>query len=130
VSLIFYYFFIPVKLGPTGLSIGKTNYSNSFHLSPTPRTIQFFKTDNLSDLMADGNCFDICDLTDNLKRCHQSSMVVSALLALTSALRRRPARTRQCALLAAGRLQRGLGGLPVTWVTRACSEQLIRICEA
>jgi len=58
---------VPVNLGASNVSCSKTNHSGSLYFAPPPTAVYFTKPPQVSDSGADGNCFNVGDITDDLE---------------------------------------------------------------
>jgi hypothetical protein len=59
--------FKPVNLGKSYPTIGKTNVSNSFQLSPTPSSVSFAQKTTNSNTRSRGYSFNFSNSSQNLK---------------------------------------------------------------
>jgi hypothetical protein len=56
-----------MQLGNAYPAIRETNSCNAFELPPTSWAISFTKTRKVTNATADGDGFNLCELTDDLK---------------------------------------------------------------
>jgi hypothetical protein len=58
---------VPMQLGNAYPAIRQTNSCDAFELPPTSWAINFTKTRKVTNATADGDGFNLCELTDDLK---------------------------------------------------------------
>lgn len=62
--------FVPVNFGFADASVAELNGGNPFHFTPATITILFSQAFQVTNGIADGDHFNVCDGADDFKGCH------------------------------------------------------------